>query len=174
MNLEVNILKDFISYKNRGMLLETIINNSINHYNTYRIAFFAKNHLNIKFKKTNKNVYVAELNNAFIKGKSTVDYYGIFKGRYISFEAKSVEKSVFTFSNIRQHQHQHLKLIKELGGQAFYIIFFKTHSKIFKLDVEHVDIENKNQLTYQEVETKGELLDIYFPGIIDFLGIDLN
>lgn len=167
-------MKEQVSYKNRGMLLENIINKSINHYNKSRIAFFAKNHLNIKFKKQENNTYFAQLNLAFIKGKSTVDYYGVFKGQYISFEAKSIEKDSFSFSNIRNHQHQHLKLIKELGGQAFYIIFFKTKSKIFKLDVDMVDLENKKSLSYLEIKQKGKLLDIYFPGIIDFLDNDLN
>lgn len=96
------------------MLLEKIINNTINYYLKNKIAFFNKKNLNIKFKTMSEDRYKLDL--AFISSKSTVDYYGIYQGQYISFEAKSTELDVFPLSNIKEHQHQHLKLINELGG----------------------------------------------------------
>ena len=159
-------MKEYISYKNRGMLLEELINKTINFYNQEQIGYFAKNHLNVKFQKENcKN-----FSNAFIKNKSTVDYYGIYQGKYITFEAKSTEKNYLSFNNIKKHQHDHLQLIKKLGGIAFYLIFFKNHSLLYRVDVDQMDLSNKKRnISIQDLEKVAVKLDVIFPGIIDFL-----
>ena len=58
-------MKEYVSYKNRGMLLEELINKTINFYNQEQIGYFAKNHLNVKFQKENSKNF----SNAFIKNK---------------------------------------------------------------------------------------------------------
>ncbi len=157
--------------KNKGMLLEKLLNNSINHYLKNEIAFFTKAHLNIKFKSTtnDRNEKTIKLNSSFIQSKSTVDYYGVYKGQYITFEAKSTDNDRFLFSNIKSHQHKHLLLISKLGGKAFYFIFFKKYSSLFIVNVNEIDYENKKSLTYEEIKKIGKNLEIIFPGIIDFL-----
>lgn len=159
----------FVIHKNRGMLLEQLLNKTIEYYNKNNIAFFAKKNLDIKFSKVfvdNKN---KKLESSFISKKSTVDYYGVYKGQYITFEAKSTQENVFHFSNIKKHQHNHLKQIHFLGGKAFYIIFFKKHSKIFLINVDKLDYENLKSISIEIACQRGKLIDIDFPGIIDFL-----
>lgn len=131
------------------------------------IAYFCKKNLDIKIKQINKKD-----NKLYTQGivaqKSTVDYYGVYKGRYISFEAKSTNTDKLPIANIKQHQHNHLLLIKKLGGLAFYIIYFKNHNKIFMIDVDKMDIK-KASLTINEAFVIGQEISICFPGIIDFL-----
>lgn len=164
-------MSNYISYKNRGMLLENILNTTINYYNKNQIAYFAKNNLNIKFKsvESKDKDNILKLNSSFIKSKSTVDYYGVYKGKYVTFEAKSTDESSFSLSNIKQHQHEHLKLIKKLGGKSFYIIFFKKYSKLFLVDVEDIEFGTINTISLQEMEKISKQLEIIFPGIVDFL-----
>lgn len=159
----------FVTYKNRGMLLEQLLNNTIEHYNKNNIAFFAKKNLDIKFSRVFINNKTKKLDSSFISKKSTVDYYGIYKGQYIAFEAKSTQENVFYFSNIKKHQHDHLNQINLLGGKAFYILFFKKYSKIFLINVNELGYENSKSISIEMAFEKGKLLDIDFPGIIDFL-----
>lgn len=163
-------MNNFKTYNNRGMLLEKIINNTIHFYMKNEIAFFNKKNLDIKFKKViNSNVTILE--NAYISNKSTVDYYGIYNGKYISFEAKSTELNIFPLSNIKEHQHQHLKLIHKLGGWSFYILYFKTKNVFILIDVENMDelMKNKKTISFEQILETGFELEIVFPGIIDFL-----
>lgn len=162
-----------LNHKNRGMLLENLINNTINYYKQNKIAFFQKNNLNIKFKNTEqeKEKSLVRLNQSFIKSKSTVDYCGVYKGRYITFEAKSTEEKTFPFSNIKLHQHEHLKMIHSLGGIAFYIIFFKQYQKIYIINIDNINYKNKKSLSFNEANQNGKEIEINFPGIIDFLAL---
>lgn len=159
------------TYNNRGMLLEKIINNTINHYSKNRIAFFNKKTLNIKFKAVKHQNAQAQIDAGYIASKSTVDYYGLYQGHYISFEAKSTELDHLPWSNIQLHQHQHLKLIKEFGGWAFYLLLFKKYNRIFLIDVDLFDLQdnNKKSISLKEIENNALELELIFPGIIDFL-----
>ncbi|MBD5423190.1 MAG: Holliday junction resolvase RecU [Mycoplasma sp.] len=151
------------------MLLEKIINITIDYYNKNKIAYFTKNNLNIKFRNVINENNKLKLSSPFIHEKSTVDYYGIYEGKYITFEAKSTSENSFPFSNIKLHQHEHLQLIKNMGGYAFYIIFFKNKSKLFKVDVDCIDYKNKKSISFEEICEIGTNLEIIFPGIVDFL-----
>ena len=52
-------MKEYVSYKNRGMLLEELINKTINFYNQEQIGYFAKNHFHLIFLLiANDRVYV--------------------------------------------------------------------------------------------------------------------
>ncbi|CRH45622.1 Holliday junction resolvase recU [Chlamydia trachomatis] len=90
-------------FKNRGMLLETIINQTN--------EFYFKNDICLIHKKN--------LDQAVISSKSSVDYYGIYKGKFIAFEAKSTELSILPLKNIKNHQIEYLNLIQKNGGIAF-------------------------------------------------------
>lgn len=155
------------SFCNRGMLLEQIINKSIDFYIRSKIAFFRKQNLNVKFQEVNKNNN--SIKNGYIYSKSTVDYYGIYKGRYVCFEAKSTELDYLPLNNIYPHQKQHLKFISNLGGWAFYLVYFKKYNQIFLVDIKTLDIENKKTISLKEIASCSFKLDLIFPGIIDFL-----
>ncbi|MDK2819564.1 MAG: Holliday junction resolvase RecU [Mycoplasmataceae bacterium] len=150
---------------NRGMLLETIINKTIKQYKENDVAIFHKKTLDIKFSNVNaKN----KIDNGVIMSKSTVDYYGIYNGSFVAFEAKSTESIIVPKNNFKLHQHNYLKTIKKHGGIAFYIILFKTTNEFYLIDVTLVDY-NKKLITLEFVRKNGCSLDLIFPGVIDFI-----
>lgn len=152
--------------KNRGMILEKIINKTIDLYKESNVAIFHKKNLDITFSKTSKNL---KLENAFISKKSTVDYYGIYKGIFVAFEAKSTNENYLPLNNIKDHQIEYLKLIKSHGGCAFFIILLKNHQYFYILDIENFQyVENKN-LSIEFLNKYAFKLDLTFPGIIDFV-----
>ena len=75
---------------------------------------------------------------AFFKIPSTTDYNGIYRGKYIDFEAKETKnKTSFPLRNIHSHQIEHIKSIIEHKGIAFLIIRFTNLDKTFLLKGEH-------------------------------------
>ncbi|VEU59713.1 Holliday junction resolvase RecU [Mesomycoplasma neurolyticum] len=153
--------------KNRGMLLETLINKTIKFYEENNIAIFHKKNLDITFKKINKNL---ELKNGVISKKSTVDYYGVFNGKFVCFEAKSTNDNFLSWSNIKEHQLNYLKKIHKHQGLAFFIILLKNIDKFFLLFANEVNYK-KEKINLDFLKNKGFELDITYPGIIDFIEI---
>lgn len=113
--------KTIIDYKNRGMELENIINTSNEYYLENDIAVIYKKPtpiglVDVDYKK-------GEIKSAYFKEKSTLDYNGIYKGRYLDFDAKeSHVKTSFPLSNISMHQIEHIRRVIKHDGIAFLII----------------------------------------------------
>ncbi|WP_036435944.1 Holliday junction resolvase RecU [Mycoplasmopsis felifaucium] len=161
-----------MTYKNRGMLLEDIINRTILYYYENGIAFIEKKNLPIKFKgiKTINNQLKAE--EAFVYKKSTVDYIGCFKGKFVAFEAKTTNENYLPISNIKKHQIEYLKQIHANGGISFLIVFFNQTNEFYLLDFGHLlQMYNTKEFKYLEIKKIGKIIPLVFPGIIDFLPI---
>ncbi|MCU4117091.1 Holliday junction resolvase RecU [Mycoplasma zalophi] len=157
--------------KNRGMLLESIINKTNERYYLNQVAFFQKKELNIKFKKVlNKNDKL-QLKDAKIFSKSTVDYYGVYKGKFIAFEAKETDSKLFSLSNIKKHQHKYLLDITQFGGIGFYIIFFKQFDCFLYINCLEMDKiwKNKKSLSFEEATKISKKIHLIFPGILDYI-----
>ncbi|TPE57349.1 Holliday junction resolvase RecU [[Mycoplasma] falconis] len=156
---------------NRGMFLESIINKTNEFYLLNKMALIHKKNLDIKFKGIDLVNKQFQLKDATIKSKSTVDYYGVFNGRFLAFEAKSTEEKNFTLYNIKKHQIEYLDQINFYGGLAFWIIYFSEQNTFYF--IWHTDFKeailNKKTLTYAKVEKIGILLKLDFPGILDYL-----
>ncbi|ENY68705.1 Recombination protein U [Metamycoplasma auris 15026] len=158
-------------FKNRGMLLETIINQTNEFYLRNNICMIHKKNLDIKFKSVTYENENLNLDKAIIKGKSSVDYYGVCKGKFLAFEAKSTEDNTLPLSNIREHQITYLNMVEKHQGIAFWIIYFKIQN-VFLL-VLHKDLinalKNKKSLHYDEALKIGKKLTLSFPGILNFI-----
>lgn len=108
----------------RGMTLENDINNANQYYLAYKIANVHKKPtpitiVNVSYPSRNK----AKITEAYFKVPSTTDYNGIYRGRYLDFEAKECKsKTAFPFSSIHPHQIAHLKDVLDHGAIAFIII----------------------------------------------------
>lgn len=91
------------------------------------------NKANLNFRKTAKALIlkvptpILNTSKGLVAQQSTVDYTGILNGgRYIAFDAKECQsKTSFPLKNIHQHQLLYLQLIKQLGGIAFFLVWFK-------------------------------------------------
>ena len=131
-----NISNYNYKYSNRGMGLESDLNNTNKYYLENNIAVIYKKPTPITINKVNyhsrKDALITE---AHFKIPSTTDYNGIFKGKYIDFEAKETKnKTSFPLSNIHTHQIEHLKKIINLGGIGFIIVRFTSLNQSYYLN----------------------------------------
>lgn len=121
--------KKEINYANRGMWLENIINDSNEYYKSKDIAVIYKKPtpikiLNVKYRTKETTL----IDKAVFSGISTLDYNGVYKGKYIEFDAKETKsKTNFPLSNIQHHQIDHIKKVLKQNGIIFIIIFINNN-----------------------------------------------
>ena len=126
------------SASNRGMDLENDINLSNEYYRNKHIALITKRPTPINIVKVDYSKG-ARITDAYFEKQSTTDYNGVYKGRYIDFEAKNTKsRTSFPLSNIEKHQIEHLKMVLEQGGIAFFVIQFQSLNQVFLLDAKYV------------------------------------
>ena len=115
--------KSFINYGNRGMDLESLINETNEYYLKNDIALIFKKPTPIGIAKVSYSAYGKSIDKAYFKEQSTLDYNGLYKGRYIEFDAKeTLNKTSFPLSNVHQHQIEHIKNVVKHKGICFLII----------------------------------------------------
>ena len=118
----------------------------------------------------------AVMKEAHFKIPSTTDYNGVYKGKYIDFEAKET-KSVtsFNLNNIHKHQIIHLKRIVEHGGIGFLIIRFTVLNKTYLIEVnkilEYIDNHNRKSIPLDYIENFGYIIVDKYNPIVDYLEI---
>ncbi|WP_029608505.1 Holliday junction resolvase RecU [Mycoplasma simbae] len=152
--------------KNKGMLLEQIINRTIAYYERNNLALIEKKGLPIKFKSVKED---NKVESAFIYKKSTVDYIGCVNGMFTAFEAKTINGERLPNSNILKHQLEYLKKVYEMGGIAFFVIMFSHVDEFYLLGVNKFLNFDKKSWQYEEIKKTGYKVELTFPGIIDFL-----
>ncbi len=173
-NIKKNYKKE-ISYKNRGMDLENLINEACKYYLEHDLAIIYKKPTPIGVVDVDyKNGAV--ISKAYFKEPSTLDYNGIYKGVYIEFDAKECQaKTSFPLHNIHSHQISHIKNIIRHGGIAFLIIYMNGCYYLFKgTDLIQFICENKRKsIPYSIIKKLGyPLLFRYNIGIDYLKGID--
>lgn len=181
-----NPLKEILKEKktfhnNRGMNLENDINLSNQYYIDTKTAFIYKKPTPIKILKVdyptkNNKIGKIVIREAYFESPSTTDYNGLYKGKYIDFEAKETNnKAYFPLENIHNHQIKHLKNIIENGGIGFIIIRFIEYNKTFLLFAEdffnYIDNNDRKSIPYEYFTEKGhEIIEKYSPRL-DYLKI---
>lgn len=126
------------SASNRGMDLENDINLSNEYYKNKGLALIYKRPTPINIVKVDYS-HGARIIDAYFEKQSTTDYNGVYKGKYIDFEAKNTKsKTSFPLSNIEKHQIEHLKMVLKQGGIAFFIIEFQAYNEVYLLDASYV------------------------------------
>lgn len=168
--------KPIIDYRNRGMTLEEDINTTNDFYRDTDKAIIYKKPTPITISKveynSNKERVIKE---AYFKIPSTTDYNGIYKGKYIDFEAKETKLKNFPLINIHKHQIDHLKKVAKHGAIAFLIVRFTTLNETYYLDIKDLTyyLENfkKSFVSYSFFKEKGFLIKEKFNPRIDYLSI---
>lgn len=124
------------NYGNRGMSFEKELNESNKYYKAHNIALIYKKPTPLQIVKVDYPKRAkAVVREAYFQSPSTTDYNGIYRGRYIDFEAKETNsKTAFPIQNIHVHQIEHIKQVIDLGGIAFILIKFNTLNKTFLVD----------------------------------------
>jgi len=174
-NFSYSILKSSKnSYANRGMGLESDINLANEYYRIKDIAYIYKKPTPIKLVKVDYTK--GKIHEAYFETPSTTDYNGIFKGKYIDFEAKeTVSKTSFALSNIHAHQIKHLINVKNKGAISFIIIRFSTLDKTYLLETnileEFINTNDRKSIPYDYIKEYGYELKIKYNPRIDYLEV---
>lgn len=159
------------SHANRGMDLENDINNTNSYYLDNDIAIVYKKPTPIKVSKVNYNKNHTIITEAFYEMPSTTDYNGIYKGKYIDFDAKEVKNSSsFALSNLHSHQLKHLKRVKEHGGISFLIVRFYKNNITYLIEIDeiidYINSENRKSIPIDYFESKAHRIpDAYIPRV---------
>ncbi len=124
-----------IVYGKRGMTLEEDINETNDYYLSHKLAVIHKKPTPVQIVDVHyPQRSAAVIKEAYFKQPSTTDYNGVYKGRYIDFEAKETRnKTSFPLQNFHEHQIQHMKNVTEQGGISFVILRFSTTEEVFVL-----------------------------------------
>lgn len=159
------------SHANRGMDLENDINNTNSYYLDNDIAIVYKKPTPIKVSKVNYNKNHTIITEAFYEMPSTTDYNGIYKGKYIDFDAKEVKNSSsFALPNLHAHQLKHLKRVKEHGGISFLIVRFYKNNITYLIEIDeiidYINSENRKSIPIDYFESKAHRIpDAYIPRV---------
>jgi recombination protein U len=158
-----------IQYGNRGTSLENDINLSNKYYIDQKQAYIYKKPTPIKISKVDypskhNRVSKVVIREAYFEAPSTTDYNGIYKGKYIDFEAKETQnKNVFPLENIHKHQIEHLRNITSCGGIGFLIVRFTAHQKNFLLLARdlfsYLETSSQKSIPLSYFEEKGYLIE---------------
>ena len=166
-----------ISHKNRGMTLETDLNISNEYYREVDKAYIYKKPTPIKITKVDyPSRDQAIIKEAFFTIPSTTDYNGIYKGKYIDFEAKETKsKTSFSLNNIHSHQIEHLKNIMRHGGISFLIVRFTTLNETYLLFTEDllsfIDVSERKSIPLDYFKEKAYLIKDSYRPRVDYLKI---
>ena len=154
--------RSLLSAANRGMSLEEDINLSNEYYRDMGIALITKRPTPINIVRVDYSKG-ARITDAYFEKQSTTDYNGVYKGKYIDFEAKNTKSETsFPLSNISEHQIIHLKNVTKHGGIAFFIICFQLKNEVYLLDasfvIEFWEKGGRKSIPYDVFKEKGVLI----------------
>ena len=162
-------------YANRGMNLEEAINITNQYYLDQNRAVIHKKPTPIQIVKMDYT-NGARIIDAYFKSPSTTDYNGVYKGKYLDFEAKETQnKTSFPFHNIGEHQIKHLDAVLKQNAIAFLIISFTKLNEVYLLDAKHVlhcfYNENRKSIPYSYIKENGHLIKQGYFTRVDYLEI---
>ena len=155
-------------FGNRGMFLENILNDSNTYYNSIEKCLIYKKPtpikvLNVSYPNDRSHL----IDKAVYSSISTLDYNGIYREKYIEFDAKECHsKTSFPIANIKGHQLEHIKRVIKQKGLAFLIIFMNNNFFLLKGEdiIEFINNTDRKSIDYKYIETKGyKLSESYTP-----------
>ncbi len=127
---EAQKIKDKYIKSNMGMQFEDDVSKSCDFFREKELADIYKRPTPIKVVKMSKTKK-GMIEEAYFQEKSTTDYVGIYKGKYIDFECKETIHDSVPYHMIREQQFRHLALIEKLGGIGFFLVSFKTAQEVY-------------------------------------------
>ncbi len=168
------------TYRNRGMTLEEDLNVTNLYYLERKIAIIHKKPtpiqiVNVDYPKRS----AAVIKEAYFKQASTTDYNGIYKGKYIDFEAKETKFTTsFPLKNFHKHQISHMKDILNQDGVCFVILRFTSLEEIYLLEAkfllefwERMEDGGRKSITKEEIDKLGHPIPLGLQPRIDYIKI---
>ncbi|MGG3562566.1 Holliday junction resolvase RecU [Neobacillus rhizosphaerae] len=168
------------SYSNRGMTLEEDLNETNEFYRVRKIAVIHKKPTPVQIVQVDyPNRSAAVIKEAYFKLASTTDYNGVYKGKYIDFEAKETQNPTsFPLKNFHEHQIQHMEEVITQGGICFVILRFSKFEQVYLLEAKHLLMYwermlsgGRKSITKEEIEEKGHRIPLGFQPRIDYIKV---
>ncbi len=168
---------DKTSASRRGMTLEKEINMTNAYYLDEGLANIHKKPTPITIVKVDYPARsAAKITEAYFQIPSTTDYNGIYRGKYIDFEAKeSASKTSFPLESIHDHQISHLRDITKHGGIGFLIIRFTQKQVTYYVRAtdlfDFLEKEKRKSIPLSWFEKKGYVIPESYVKPVDYLKI---
>ncbi|PLR99711.1 Holliday junction resolvase RecU [Bacillus sp. T33-2] len=169
-----------LAYSNRGMTLEQDLNETNEYYLNRGTAVIHKKPtpvqiVNVDYPRRS----AAVIREAYFKQASTTDYNGIYRGKYIDFEAKETKFSTsFPLKNFHAHQISHMKAVLDQEGICFVILRFSSENQVYLLEAEHLlafwsrmEAGGRKSITRAEVEEFGHIIPLGYQPRIDYIKV---
>lgn len=168
--------KKNIIYANRGMGLENLINESNEFYLEKDIAVIYKKPTPITISEVKYGEKERVITKAYFRTPSTLDYNGIYKGKYIEFDAKETKsKTSFPLNNIHPHQLKHMERIYKHGGICFLIVRFvlldKTYLLFAKDLLEFINNNDRKSIPLSFFEERCKKIELKYSPRLDYIKI---
>ncbi|MGV3465817.1 MAG: Holliday junction resolvase RecU [Heyndrickxia sp.] len=169
-----------ISYSNRGMTLEFDLNETNVFYLEEGIAVIHKKPTPVQIVQVDyKSRSTAVIREAYFKQPSTTDYNGVYRGRYIDFEAKETQNTTsFPLQNFHAHQIEHMRKIVDQDGICFVILRFAKSEEIFLLESQYLFtfwdrmiLGGRKSIKKEEIEEVGHKILLGIQPRIDYINI---
>ena len=163
-----------VSYANRGMDLEYLINEANNYYLINDLAVIYKKPTPIQINKVSFKTGKPEVIKGLFNQKSTLDYVGLYKGKYLDFDAKkTLNKTSFPLENIHSHQIEHIKKVIKHNGIAFLII--EICHEIYLLSgeklIEFISNNERKSIPYKYIKENGYIINLSYSPVLDYLKV---
>jgi recombination protein U len=168
------------SFSNRGMTLEEDLNETNVYYLEREIAVIHKKPTPVQIVQVDyPRRSAAVIKEAYFKQASTTDYNGIYKGKYIDFEAKETQNPTsFPLKNFHEHQIRHMEAVLKQGGICFVILRFTIYEQVYLLEAEHLltfwnrmNNGGRKSITKAEIDQKAHYIPLGFQPRIDYIRI---
>lgn len=154
------------SFSNKGMFLETLINQTAWVYQNQSTALIYKRHLPISIQAVNEHGEVK----GKLLAKSTTDYYGVYQGHMLDFEAKQTSFDYFLNSYLKDHQYEHLCQILAHQGISFIVIHFLASDQYFAVGIDiYQQVCRTSKIKLEWFTQHAFELHLIFPGILDLV-----
>ncbi|RDU36381.1 Holliday junction resolvase RecU [Neobacillus piezotolerans] len=168
------------SYGNRGMTLEDDLNDTNLYYLSRGIAVIHKKPTPIQIVQVDyPKRSAAVIKEAYFKQASTTDYNGVYKGKYIDFEAKETQNPTsFPLKNFHEHQIRHMEAVLAQGGISFVILRFASTDEIYLLEAHQLmeywtrmEQGGRKSIRKEEIAGTGRLIHAGYQPRIDYIKI---
>lgn len=161
----------------RGMELEKEINVTNEFYLSNDRAVIHKKPTPVTIVKVDYPTRsAARITEAYFKLPSTTDYNGIYRGRYIDFEAKECQsRTSFPIKSIHAHQIEHLDAVTRHGAIAFVIVRFVQFDETWLVNAadmsSYIRTCGRSSIPYQWFCSSGFRVPRRFVAPVDYLAV---
>lgn len=172
-NLE-KTYKNPLSHKNRGMDLESDLNETNSYYRSIDKALIYKKPTPIGVTDVSYSPKGKIIERGYFKEPSTLDYNGLYKGKYIEYEAKVTQnKTAFPLANIHEHQIKHIESVIRHNGIVFLIVKINSIVYLIKGEdfLDYIKEHERKSIPYEFINEYGYKIKYGYQPMLDYLKI---